>query len=57
MWWVPEHRGKGLAAAALARLYQRLKPLGAAITTGSGDGFCQAIGYTDKYQWLHFRKA
>lgn len=69
MWWaaenrlaymeplctVPEHRKKGLAAAALTRHYRRLKPLGAAYMTGGGDDFYRKIGYSDGIHWLHMK--
>ena len=59
MWWVPEnklaymeplcthpdHRGKGLAAAALSRHYHRMKALGATHMTGGGDPFYEKLGY------------
>jgi len=70
MWWVaqnklaymeplctiPAYRKKGLAAAALAKHYSSLKPLGAEIMTGGGDIFYSKIGYEDEIHWLHFRK-
>ncbi len=70
MWWVPqnklaymeplctvpEHRRKGLAAAALSKHYEILKPLGAEIMTGGGNEFYSKIGYEDGIHWLHFRK-
>lgn len=70
MWWVPknklaymeplctipEYRRKGLAAAALSRHYEALKPLGAEIMTGGGNVFYGKIGYEDGIHWLHFRK-
>ena len=59
MWWVPEnrlaymeplcthpdHRRRGLAAAALSRHYHRMKALGATHMTGGGDPFYEKIGY------------
>lgn len=59
MWWtpendlaymeplctVPEHRHKGLAAAALSELYRRMKPLGATHMTGGANPFYRKIGY------------
>ncbi|MBE6758945.1 MAG: GNAT family N-acetyltransferase [Ruminococcaceae bacterium] len=71
MWWVercglaymeplctvPEHRGKGLAAAALSELYRRLKPLGAKMMTGGGSEFYRRIGYNRQIRWLHMKKA
>lgn len=70
MWWVPEnklaymeplctvpqHRGKGLAAAALTRHYQRLGALGAAYMTGGGDPFYRKIGYTEAIRWSHWKR-
>lgn len=70
MWWVPqnklaymeplctipEYRHRGLAAAALTRHYQRLKPLGAEWMTGGGDPFYRKIGYQDAIEWLHMKK-
>ena len=70
MWWVercglaymeplctvPEHRGKGLAAAALSELYRRLKPLGAKMMTGGGSEFYSRIGYNRRIRWLHYKK-
>ena len=59
MWWIPqnklaymeplctspEHRRKGLAAAALTRHYRRMKALGATHMSGGGDPFYEKIGY------------
>ena len=59
MWWVsenhlaymeplctvPEYRRKGLAAAALSKHYQTLKPLGATHMTGGDDVFYEKLGY------------
>ena len=59
MWWVPEnhlaymeplctapeHRRKGLAAAALTLHYRRMKALGATHMTGGADPFYEKIGY------------
>lgn len=42
---VPEHRGKGLASAALSELVRRTKLLGATHMTGGGDDFYFKIGY------------
>lgn len=70
MWWVPKnklaymeplctipkYRRKGLAAAALSKHYETLKPLGAELMTGGGDMFYSKIGYEDGIHWLHFRK-
>ena len=71
MWWVeanrlaymeplctiPEYRNRGLAAAALSRHVQRLRPLGARRMTGGGNPFYAKIGYTREIHWLHLRKA
>lgn len=70
MWWVPEnklaymeplctvpqHRGKGLAEAALTRHYQRLGALGAKYMTGGGDPFYQKVGYTERIRRSHWKK-
>ena len=70
MWWVPENRlaymeplctipeyqRRGLAAAALSRHVQRLRPLGAERMTGGGNPFYQKIGYSREMHWLHFKK-
>ncbi len=53
---VPEHRGKGLAAAALTRHYQRMSALGATHMTGGSDPFYRRIGYTDVGRWSHWKK-
>ena len=59
MWWVPEnklaymeplcthpdHRRRGLAAAALSRHYHRMKALGATHMTGGGDPFYEKLGF------------
>ena len=59
MWWIPqnklaymeplctspEHRRKGLAAAALTRHYRRMKALGATHMSGGEDPFYEKIGY------------
>lgn len=42
---VPEHRHKGLAAAALSELYRRTSALGARYMTGGGNEFYFKIGY------------
>jgi len=42
---VPEHRRKGLAAAALTELVRRTKPLGATHMTGGGNEFYFKVGY------------
>lgn len=70
MWWtpqdhlayleplctLPEHRRKGLAAAALSQLYRQLAPLGATHMTGGGDAFYQAIGFEPTVQWQFWEK-
>ena len=59
MWWIPqnklaymeplctspEHRRKGLAAAALTKHYRRMKALGATHMSGGEDPFYEKIGY------------
>ena len=42
---VPEHRRKGLAAAALSELVRKTKPLGATHMTGGSNEFYFKIGY------------
>lgn len=68
MWWVPQnhlaymeplctvpqHRGKGLASAALSRHYHRMKELGATHMTGGGDQFYTKIGYGKGIHWNCF---
>ncbi len=70
MWWVPqnklaymeplctapEHRRKGLAAAALTVHYRRMKALGATHMTGGGDPFYEKIGYGKGRHWSFWRK-
>ena len=70
MWWVPEnrlayleplctapeHRRKGLAAAALSELYRRLAPLGATHMTGGGDAFYAALGFKPTVAWQFWQK-
>ncbi len=70
MWWVPEnrlaymeplctvpsHQHKGLAAAALSRHVQTLRPLGAEIMTGGGNEFYKKIGYQGIHVLEHYRK-
>ncbi|MBQ8202345.1 MAG: GNAT family N-acetyltransferase [Clostridia bacterium] len=65
MWWtpenklaymeplctVPEHRRKGLAAAALSELYRRTKALGATHMTGGGDPFYDKVGFEPLVEW------
>lgn len=71
MWWtpenslayleplctLPEHRRKGLAAAALSELYRQLAPLGATHMTGGGDPFYAALGFEPTVQWQFWEKA
>ena len=59
MWWIPqnklaymeplctspEHRRKGLAAAALTKHYRTMKSLGATHMSGGEDPFYEKIGY------------
>lgn len=70
MWWtkenalaymeplctVPEHRRKGLAAAALSELYRRTKALGATHMTGGGDPFYDRIGFAPVVEWVFWEK-
>ncbi len=70
MWWVPEnhlayleplctvpeYRRKGLAAAALSELWQRLKPLGATHMTGGENPFYPKIGYGPGVKWTYWKK-
>ena len=70
MWWVPEnhlaymeplctvpeHRHKGLAAAALSHHDKNLRPLGAEVLTGGGNEFYKKIGYQGVHYWQHFVK-
>jgi len=70
MWWVPqnclaymeplctvpEHRRRGLAAAALSRHYHSLKPLGATHMTGGGDPFYEKIGYGNGIHWNCYKR-
>ena len=53
---VPEHRGRGLAAAALSRHDRILRPLGAEIMTGGGSEFYKKVGFTREFRELHMRK-
>ena len=71
MWWVPEnhlayleplctvpeHRRRGLAAAAMSELYRRLSPLGATHMTGGGDPFYAAIGFKPTVEWTFWQEA
>lgn len=70
MWWVeknhlaymeplctvPEHRKKGLAAAALSKHYHTMKELGARVMTGGGDPFYEKIGYGKGSHWYFYKK-
>nr|MBR4279585.1 GNAT family N-acetyltransferase [Clostridia bacterium] len=70
MWWtpenrlaymeplctVPEHRRKGLAAAALSELYRRTNPLGATHMTGGGDPFYDKVGFKPEIEWIIWGK-
>ena len=70
MWWVPqnklaymeplctapEHRRKGLAAAALTAHYRRMKALGATHMTGGADPFYEQIGYGKGMHWSFWKK-
>ena len=70
MWWVPEnklaymeplcthpdHRGKGLASAALSRHYHRMKALGATHMTGGGDPFYEKLGYGKGIHWTFWKR-
>ena len=71
MWWVPEnrlaymeplctapeHRRKGLAAAALSRHVHRMKALGATHMTGGSDPFYEKIGYGKGVHWTVWERA
>lgn len=68
MWWtpenhlaymeplctVPEHRRRGLAAAAMAELQRRLVPLGATHMTGGGDPFYDRVGFEPVVEWAFY---
>lgn len=70
MWWVPEnhlaymeplctapeHRRKGLAAAALSRHYHKMKALGATHMTGGADPFYEKIGYGNGSHWTIWKR-
>jgi GNAT superfamily N-acetyltransferase len=70
MWWTlenhlaymeplctaPEHRRKGLAAAAMSELYRRMKPLGATHMTGGGDPFYDKVGFKPMIEWIFWVK-
>ena len=71
MWWVPEnklaymeplctipeHRHKGLAAAALSKHYSTMKELGAECMTGGGNEFYRKIGYNRKVATYGWKKS
>lgn len=70
MWWVPEnklayleplctvpeHRGRGLARAALTEMYRRMSGLGATHMTGGANGFYYMIGYEAGCELLSLEK-
>ena len=70
MWWVPknalaymeplcthpDHRRRGLAAAALSRHYHRMKALGATHMTGGGDPFYEKLGYGKGIHWTKWKR-
>ena len=70
MWWIPqnklaymeplctspEHRRKGLAAAALTKHYRRMKSLGATHMSGGGDPFYEKIGYGKGFHFSFWKK-
>lgn len=70
MWWtpenhlaymeplctVPQHRRKGLAAAAMSELYRRTKALGATHMTGGGDPFYDKVGFKPTIEWVFWVK-
>lgn len=70
MWWtpennlaymeplctVPEHRRKGLAAAAMSELYRRTRVLGATHMTGGGDPFYDKVGFKPEIEWIFWCK-
>ena len=52
----PDHRRKGLAAAALSRHYHRMKALGATHMTGGGDPFYEKLGYGKGIHWTFWKR-
>ena len=52
----PEHRRKGLAAAALSRHYHTMKALGATHMTGGADPFYEKIGYGNGSHWTIWKR-
>lgn len=71
MWWtpenrlaymeplctIPEYRHKGLAAAALSRLYRDMKALGATHMTGGDNEFYKRIGYKPAVKWTCWQRS
>lgn len=69
MWWIPqnklaymeplctspEHRRRGLAAAALTEHYRRMKALGATHMSGGEDPFYEKIGYGNGYHFSFWK--
>lgn len=70
MWWIPEnklaymeplctapeHRRKGLAAAALTEHYRRMKALGATHMSGGEDPFYEKIGFGKGWHWTFWKR-
>ena len=70
MWWIPqnklaymeplctspEHRRRGLAAAALTEHYRKMKALGATHMSGGEDPFYEKIGYGNGYHFSFWKK-
>ena len=70
MWWIPqnklaymeplctspEHRRKGLAAAALTKHYRTMKALGATHMSGGEDPFYEKIGYGKGFQFSFWKR-
>ena len=70
MWWIPqnklaymeplctspEHRRRGLAAAALTEHYRRMKALGATHMSGGEDPFYEKIGYGNGFRFSFWKK-
>ena len=70
MWWtpqnklaymeplctIPEYRHSGLAAAALSRMYHKMKKLGATHMTGGDNEFYKKIGYKSAMKWTYWSK-
>lgn len=53
---IPKYRGMGLAAAALSKHDQALRPMGAKYMTGGDNPFYRKIGYTETMHWMHYKK-